>query len=410
MNLKKINFKQQKYIVPLIALPFVLFGAYQIETLLEDEEVVAPQQELSLSLGETQDSILSKNEAYDELFTNGDHRTMLDGLDREQDSLMMYTDNLNNKQRRYIDSLEEARKRNLERESRLASGRTSYYEPTSGGGRTSRSNDDDYQRSADIIRMLNEGASGTGKQYNGNNPMASNSNTQSREEDDPVKTLRKQMIMLDSLEKSRDPEILAQRKAEEKLKKSRAKMEAFLNSTLKVSKAGLNPQFNSISKERENNFVKAVIDENVTGYLGSRIRFRLLEDVYVGKNKVSKGSILYGQISGFTLQRVNLNIVSILNNGEILPINLSVYDTDGMQGLYVPQSAFREMMRELGENSVQGTTMDNSGQGFFTSLLSRAFQSTSQTIANLIRKNKAKIKYNTHIYLINEKDLSKNEN
>lgn len=409
MNLKKINFKQQKYIMPLIALPFVLFGAYQIETLLADEEVVAPQQELSLSLGETQDSILTKNEAYDELFANGDHRTMLDGLDREEDSLMMYTDNLNDKQRRYIDSLEEARKRNLERESRLASGRTSYYEPTSGGGRTGRSNDEDYQRSADIIRMLNEGASGNGKQYNSNNPMASSS-TQSREEDDPVKTLRKQMIMLDSLEKSRDPEILAQRKAEEKLKKSRAKMEAFLNSTLKVSKAGLNPHFNSISKERENHFVKAVIDENATGYLGSRIRFRLLEDVYVGKHRISKGSILYGQISGFTLQRVNLNIVSILNNGEILPINLSVYDTDGMQGLYVPQSAFREMMRELGENSVQGTTMDNSGQGFFTSLLSRAFQSTSQTIANLIRKNKAKIKYNSYIYLINENDLQKYEN
>lgn len=361
-------------------------------------------------MGETQDSILTKNEAYDELFANGDYRTMLDGLDREEDSLMMYTDNLNDKQRRYIDSLEEARKRNLERESRLASGRTSYYEPTSGGGRTGRSNDEDYQRSADIIRMLNEGASGNGKQYNSNNPMASSSNNQSREEDDTVKTLRKQMIMLDSLEKSRDPEILAQRKAEEKLKKNRAKMEAFLNSTLKVSKAGLNPHFNSISKEKENNFVKAVIDENATGYLGSRIRFRLLEDVYVGKHRISKGSILYGQISGFTLQRVNLNIVSILNNGEILPINLSVYDTDGMQGLYVPQSAFREMMRELGENSVQGTTMDNSGQGFFTSLLSRAFQSTSQTIANLIRKNKAKIKYNSYIYLINENDLQKYEN
>ena len=111
MNLKKINFKQQKYIMPLIALPFVLFGAYQIQTLLADEDVVAPlQQELSLSLGETQDSILTKNEAYDQFFTNGDNRTMLDGLDREEDSLMMYTDNLNDKQRRYIDSLEEARK------------------------------------------------------------------------------------------------------------------------------------------------------------------------------------------------------------------------------------------------------------------------------------------------------------
>ena len=374
MNLKKINFKQQKYIVPLIALPFVLFGAYQIETLLEDEEVVAPQQELSLSLGETQDSILSKNEAYDELFTNGDHRTMLDGLDREQDSLMMYTDNLNNK---------------------LASGRTSYYEPTLRSGSTSRNNDEDYQRSAEIIRMLNEGASGTGKQYANNNATASPSNTTNtkQKEEDPISTLRRQMIMLDSLEKSRDPEIQAQLKAEERLKKNKTKMEAFLNSTLRVSKAGLNPHFNSIIREKENHFVKAVIDENVTGYLGSRIRFRLLEDVFIGKHRIAKGSILYGQISGFTLQRVNLNIVSILNNGEILPINLSVYDTDGMQGLYVPQSAFREMMRELGENSVQGTTMDNSGQGFFTSLLSRAFQSTSQTIANLIRKNKAKIQF-----------------
>lgn len=42
--------------------------------------------------------------------------------------------------------------------------------------------------------------------------MASSS-TQSREEDDPVKTLRKQMIMLDSLENQETPEILAQRKA-----------------------------------------------------------------------------------------------------------------------------------------------------------------------------------------------------
>ncbi|MDR7693393.1 conjugative transposon protein TraM [Riemerella anatipestifer] len=408
MKLKKINFKQQKYVVPLITLPFVLFGAYQIETLMEeDNEVIAPQTELSLSLGETQDSILSKNEAYDELFANGDNRTMLEGLDKEQDSLMMYTDNLNDKQRRYIDSLEEARKRKLEQENRLASSRSSYYEPRLRNERTNRSNDEDYQRSADIIRMLNEGANGTKQRYDNN---MTSSNEQTREEDDPVKTLRKQMIMLDSLEKSRDPEIIAQRKAEEKLKKNKAKMETFLNSTLKVSKSKLNPHFNSISKEVENNFVKAVIDENIKGYLGSRIRFRLLEDVYVGKNKVPKGSIIYGQISGFSLQRVNLNIVSILNNGELLPINLSVYDVDGMQGLYVPQSAFREMMRELGENSVQGTTMDNSGQGFFTSLLSRAFQSTSQTIANLIRKNKVKIKYNSYIYLINEKDLQKNEN
>ena len=34
----------------------------------------------------------------------------------------------------------------------------------------------------------------------------------------------------------------------------------------------------------------------------------------------------------------------------------------------------------------------------------------SQTISNIIRKNKAKLKYNTYIYLINEKELKENEN
>lgn len=217
--------------------------------------------------------------------------------------------------------------------------------------------------------------------------------------------------MLDSLEKSRDPEHIAKLQAEERLKKNKERMEAFLNSTLDVSKSGLNSQFNTISKVKENNFIRAVIDENVKGYSGSRIRFRLLEDVVVGKNhKIPKGTILYGQISGFNMQRVKLNIVSVLHKGEILPINLTIYDNDGMEGLYVPASAFREMVNEFGSNSMQGQNMNSSGEGFFTSMWSKLFQSTSTTIANLIRKNKVKLKYNSYVYLINQQELQQRNN
>ena len=187
-------------------------------------------------------------------------------------------------------------------------------------------------------------------------------------------------------------------------------MEKFLNSSLTVKKAGISNEFNTNSVKKEPNYVKAVIDEDIKGYLGSRIRFRLLEDVQAGRYVIPKGTILYGQISGFTLQRVNLNVVSVLVDGNILPINLSVFDIDGMQGLYVPASAFREMMRELGTNSVQGTTLESGSESFFTSMASNLFSSASQTISNIIRKNKAKLKYNTYIYLINEKELKENEN
>ena len=212
------------------------------------------------------------------------------------------------------------------------------------------------------------------------------------------------------MEKARDPEYQSKLAAEEKLKISKEKMEEFLNSTFNVSKSGINNKFNAFYKENENSFIKAVIDENNKGYLGSRIQLRLLEDIFVGNKKLSKGSILYGQISGFAMQRVNLSIVSVFTKGEIYPVNLSVYDVDGMKGLYVPESVSRDMIREMGSNSVQGTQMDMGGQGFFTSIGSKLFTSTSKSIANLIKTNKAKLKYNSYVFLIDEKQLKDSQN
>ena len=384
MEIKKLNFKQPKYIIPLIVLPFVMFFGYQGNQMLsKDDKKEIKKDELSTSLGETQDSILSKNEAYDQFFEKKDDRTMLDGLDKENDSMNIYSDNLDAKQKRYIDSLNYVRKQQEKRDNEM---RKSYYNPTA----PKYSNDDkDYKRSADIIRMLNDGGSGKTSQDKYDSRTADNYYKKDNSENDPIKNLKKQMLMMDSLEKSRDPKFQAQYKAEQTLKKNKEKMEKFLNSSLTVKKAGISNEFNTISVKKEPNYVKAVIDEDIKGYLGSRIRFRLLEDVQAGRYVIPKGTILYGQISGFTLQRVNLNVVSVLLDGNILPINLSVFDIDGMQGLYVPASAFREMMRELGTNSVQGTTLESGSESFFTSMASNLFSSASQTISNIIRKNKA---------------------
>lgn len=400
MDIKKINFKQPRYIFPLIILPLILFISFQAAKYMGKEKTSGHEkQDLSLSLGETQDSILSKNDAYDEFFVKGDGRTMLDGINKEEDSLMNYTDNLDEKQKRYIDSLKLVRSLNNSRVGNA--GRKSYYD----GKGLGNSEEKDLKRSEEIIRMLNDKGNGRDILY-GNREALPNSEAKEKE-NDPAKLLRKQMLMMDSLEKARDPEYQAALAAERKLMKNKEKLAAFLNSTLRVDKSSLNPSFNSISKKKESPFIKAVIDENIKGFLGSRIRFRLLEDIVVGKHKISKGAVVYGQISGFGLQRVNLNVVSLLSNGEILPINLSVFDMDGIQGLYVPQSAFREMMREMGSNSLQGTPMENGGEGFFTSIASGLFSSTSKTISNIIRQNKVKLKYNAYIFLINDKELKK---
>ena len=57
-------------------------------------------------------------------------------------------------------------------------------------------------------------------------------------------------------------------------------------------------------------------------------------------------------MSGFGSQRVKGNIKSILINDNIIKVNLSIYDTDGLEGLYVPSSNFRETTKDVVSQAV----------------------------------------------------------
>lgn len=100
-----------------------------------------------------------------------------------------------------------------------------------------------------------------------------------------------------------------------------------------------------------------------------------------------------------------------MHKGSIIPIELKIYDQDGQVGLYVPNSAFREFSRDLAGSTSQGininTVMENNSQ-LFMSTLQRMFQSSSSALSKHIRRNRAHIKYNSLIYLLDPKALTHN--
>lgn len=101
--------------------------------------------------------------------------------------------------------------------------------------------------------------------------------------------------------------------------------------------------FNTLTQnEHEAKLIKAIIDEDVKATDGSRIRLRLLDDIEINEAVVPKGSYLYATMSGFSSQRVKGSVNSIMVDDELLKVSLSLYDTDGIEGLYVPSSSFRE--------------------------------------------------------------------
>ena len=169
--------------------------------------------------------------------------------------------------------------------------------------------------------------------------------------------------------------------------------------------------FNTVTDEEklDDPLIKAMIDKTTKAHEGTRLRFKLLDDVIVKGVKLKKGTYLYGTVTGFSQQRVMADITSILVKDKFLKIHLSVYDLDGMQGFYVPESAFRDMMKNAGSAAMQSNISFDSGGGSGISAealalqaLQNVYQSTSSAVSQAIKKNRAKIKYNTIVYLINE--------
>ena len=172
-------------------------------------------------------------------------------------------------------------------------------------------------------------------------------------------------------------------------------------------------KFNTVGAESEAvdaSLIRAMIDKTTKAHEGTRLRFKLLDNVTVSGVKLKKGTYLYGTVTGFGQQRVRATITSILIGGKFINVNLSVFDNDGMEGFYVPESAFRDFMKEAGSSTVQqnisfesenGYGSGISGEAIALQALQNMYNSATSAVAANIRKNRAKIKYNTIVYLIN---------
>ena len=171
--------------------------------------------------------------------------------------------------------------------------------------------------------------------------------------------------------------------------------------------------FNTLAKDSyEPKLIKAIIDENIKAVDGSRVRLRLLDDVEINECVIKRGSYLYATVSGFSSGRVKGDISSILVNDELVKVSLSLYDTDGMEGLYVPNSSFRETSKDVASGAVSGNMNMNTGTTgsslaqWGMQAATNAYQKTSNAIGKAIKKNKVKLKYGTFVYLVNGRETN----
>lgn len=101
------------------------------------------------------------------------------------------------------------------------------------------------------------------------------------------------------------------------------------------------------------NSIEAVIDETQSLVTGATVRLRLLSDIYINGMLVPHNTLVFGT-SSLNDERLNVKINSIRFQNSIYSVSLSVYDIDGMEGIFVPGAISRDVAKESTGQALQG--------------------------------------------------------
>lgn len=151
------------------------------------------------------------------------------------------------------------------------------------------------------------------------------------------------------------------------------------------------------------NTMRAIIDETKTIKLGDDVKMRLMEDIQIGSVMVPKGTIIVAK-SNLSGNRLQLKVTSIEYKERIIGVDLSAFDLNGQEGLYVPLSTEAVGLKALGEGLAEtatgGISIQQSGKD---QILANVSNGLIRSGGNYLRSKagevKIKIKAGYQLYL-----------
>lgn len=106
----------------------------------------------------------------------------------------------------------------------------------------------------------------------------------------------------------------------------------------------------------EQNAIQAAVHENQTIVTGSTIKLRLLNDITVNGTLIPKDNFVFGKAS-LEGERLTIKIASIRYRNSLYPVELAVFDLDGMDGIRIPGAITRDVAKQSVDRSLQAIGM-----------------------------------------------------
>jgi len=152
--------------------------------------------------------------------------------------------------------------------------------------------------------------------------------------------------------------------------------------------------------------VPAFINETQTLVSGSTVKLQLDAEIFLNGTDIPKGTLVFGTCS-LNGERMNIDIKSIRCGNELFPVNLAVYDLDGIPGIRIPGAITRDAVKEGANQGVQSLDLMTMSDNLASQAASAGIQATKTLLGRKAKLIRATVRAGYPVLL---KDNNKKDN
>jgi conjugative transposon TraM protein len=163
----------------------------------------------------------------------------------------------------------------------------------------------------------------------------------------------------------------------------------------------------SVPTDDTQNAIQAVIHETQTLVAGSTVKLRLVNDVYINGMLIPKDNFLFGEAT-LNGERLGIKINSMRYQNSLFPVQLSVYDMDGMDGIYIPGAITRDVAKQSADRAIQGIGLTTLDPSLGAQAASAGIETARDLISKKVKLVKVTVKAGYQVLLRDEKQKQNN--
>ena len=157
------------------------------------------------------------------------------------------------------------------------------------------------------------------------------------------------------------------------------------------------------------NTIAAVVANNQSVTDGKSVKLRTTEPMWVGSRLIPRNTVIVGS-ARVQSERLEIEISSIECDGSIYDVELQVYDSDGQEGINIPNSMESDALHEIGANmgSTMGSSINistNTGAQIASDVRRGLINGVSQYLNKKLRTVKVHLKAGYRVMLHQPEDI-----